>query len=433
MTLINAIALARLKARSSLSGSSYAVVAEYINQGQEQFAKEAHGLTKEGYVVLAPTFDTRTHFAIRVTITGGANALAATDVAITATDRDDTTGTIVAADLQTAIRAAGAASATVVWSTTAWTFTIDTIDGTRLQIASPSGVTYADAMGLLFNVASVDEEEAAAAYTSGIPEDCAVEADLPSDYLMMSGPVEWDGTPLAPAPFDVFASPGGPGTPSYWGVRGKKIRLSSSPSRQGILHIWYEYLPESFAAGYQECGLSGKQLPTASGLAATTQYYFKVNVDGGGAVEYDITTAADVTLDAVIDLMNDEVSDYALFSLVGGDLRCTSNTWGGASAIALTAGTTGTDLFATLTGWTAFDTAVASTGGYDINIDDEYAMGVVHYAAFNLAEDQWEEKVADRQYALYKQFVNDFTIKKANANTAIFPKTPTPRKPWVTI
>jgi hypothetical protein len=435
MTLTKAISLARRKARTTEFQASDSDVVDALNEGQKQFAKDGYGLIKEDYIALTPVFDTRTNFAIRVTITGGTNALAATDVAITGTNRDDTTGTIVAADLQGALRTAigVGANLTVVWSTTAWTFTIDTIDGTRIQLTSPSGITYVDAMGLLFNVSTVDETEATASYTSGIPEDVAVEADLPSDYLQMSGPVEWNGTPLKPAPFDVFASPGGASsTPLYYGVRGKKIRLSPSPNEQGMLHLWYEYLPTSFAAGYQECGLSGRQLDTATGLSATTAYSIKVNIDAGGVVEYNITTAADLTFDAVIDLLNAQLT-YAEFSLVEGDLRCSSTTLGGSSAIALSAGTTNTDLFATLTGWSAFDTAVAGTGGLNINIDDEYAMAVVHYAAFMLVEDQWEDKVADRQFSLYTKIVNDFTLKKANANTAIFPRPPSRREPLVTV
>ena len=50
--------------------------------------------------------------------------------------------------------------------------------------------------------------------------------------------------------------------------------------------------------------------------------------------EYDITTASDVTFLAVITLMNAEVAG-AYFHLVGGELRCTSETNGSTSTIAL--------------------------------------------------------------------------------------------------
>ena len=122
--------------------------------------------------------------------------------------------------------------------------------------------------------------------------------------------------------------------------------------------IYAKLCPAGVLSGYQECGLTGKTGSTATGLSTTTQYYFKITIDGGTVVEYDITTASDVTYDAVIALMNAEVTD-AEFSLEGGDLRCTTISTGNGSAILLAAGTTGTNLFATLTNFTDFEAAVA--------------------------------------------------------------------------
>jgi len=113
--------------------------------------------------------------------------------------------------------------------------------------------------------------------------------------------------------------------------------------------------------GYQECGLEDKALTTASGLATATQYYFKANIDGAGVVEEDFTTAADVTYAAVLALINATLAAGANFELINGDLRCTSDLAGSASTVALSAGTTGTDLFATLTDFTAFQTAVVGS------------------------------------------------------------------------
>ena len=56
----------------------------------------------------------------------------------------------------------------------------------------------------------------------------------------------------------------------------------------------------------------------------------------------------------------------ATAELVNGDLRFISDLTGSASTIALSAGTTGTDLFATLTGFTAFDEAVAGSLNTDM-------------------------------------------------------------------
>jgi len=249
-----------------------------------------------------------------------------------------------------------------------------------------------------------------------------VQTNLPSDYLELIPPVEWNNSPLSPAPFDLFASPGVAGTPIYYGIRNKKIRLYPYPVSQESFHIWYKYLPAEFSAGYQECGLTGKTLGAATGLAAVTQYYFKVSVSGDAAIEYDITTTADTTYDAVIDLINEAV-DGATASLIAGDLRFTSDDVGEDSAIALSAGTTGTDLFATLTGWTAFDAAVGDSGGANINLENEDAMAAVYYASSVIAEEMENTKMADRLYARYKKMVEHHIVRHANVSPKIFPKT----------
>ncbi len=123
-----------------------------------------------------------------------------------------------------------------------------------------------------------------------------------------------------------------------------------------------------YTYGYQELGLTGITNGATTGLTASTQYYFKVNVDGGGVTEYDITLDTDTTYLAVLALMNAEISG-ATFTLIGGDVRCTSDSTGSSSTIAMSAGTSGTDLFGAITGFTAFETAVA---GLSTNFIDDY-------------------------------------------------------------
>jgi len=149
----------------------------------------------------------------------------------------------------------------------------------------------------------------------------------------------------------------------------------------------------AWTQGYQECGLAGKAGGDPTGLAGVTQYYFKVNVDGAGVVEYNITTAADVTFTAVIALMNAAVAG-AVFGLSGGDLRCTSSTYGTGSSIALSAGTTGADLFGTLTGFVAFDAAVAGVTSeyfFKVNID---GAGLTEYSILVEADDTFTAVMA---------------------------------------
>lgn len=110
--------------------------------------------------------------------------------------------------------------------------------------------------------------------------------------------------------------------------------------------------------GYKECGLTGKTGTTETGLAGTTEYTFKIGIDGATATQKSITTASNTTFAGVIALLN-AATPGATWSIVSGDLRCTSDTDTTGSAISLAAPDTGTGLFATLTGFSALDAAVA--------------------------------------------------------------------------
>jgi hypothetical protein len=110
--------------------------------------------------------------------------------------------------------------------------------------------------------------------------------------------------------------------------------------------------------GYQECGLTGKVSENLTGLVATSQYYFKVAEDGGAVVEYNITTGTDLSFTSVIALLNTATTGVATWSLTGGNLRCTSDLTTVGAKILLTAGTTGDDMFAQLTGFTAVETEI---------------------------------------------------------------------------
>lgn len=422
MTVQECLDLARELSRTSSSGVSEVKALKRLNLAQEAFAKEVNCLVKEAYLTLSPKFDIYTHFAIRLTITGGTDALVATDIAICSTDAKDQTGTQVATALQTAIQAAGASNTTVTWSTTTWKFTITApTDTTSITIAEPSGITYASALDLLGLSA-----ETTTGYTicDNIPEDCTVEVDLPSDFLEILPSPEWNGDPLFPAPRNLFTSPETWGTPSHYAIEGRKMRLFPSPEEQKTLYIRYKYLPAAFSviSGYQDCGLSSKTLATATGLADTTKYYFKVTADGGEPVEYDITTATDTSYKGVIALLNTETSGVCTWSLVGGDLRCTSDDTTADSSIALAAGTTGTDLFATLTGFTAFDTAVASELGDDLNVDSEWGLCIAFYVAYLMALGNFEQQIAQNMYANFMKEISKHKIQHANNNPKIFPR-----------
>lgn len=429
MTLAEATERARRLSRTSASGASDTVVMGRINDAMNEFAKNVHGLVREGYLTLTPRFDLETNFAIRVTITGGTNAMTATDVAVCSAEAFDQTGTQVATALQATLRTAIGAGAnlTVTWSTTTWKFTVDAIDSTAIVIESPDGITYADATGLL----GLDDSGTTSIIGS-IPVAATAEVTLPTDYLGMVGEPTWDDTVLYRAPHDLFNSPLSIGTPQCYSIRGDRMRFSPSPSEQGICRIQYKYKPTAFTTvqGYQECGLTSKTNATATGLSASTQYYWKVSVDGAAIVEYSITTGADVTFAGVIALLNAALTTVT-WAIVGGDLRCTSNTQGSSSSISLSAGTTGTNLFATLTGFTALDTTVSVDSSTDLPIDDRWNEAIVYKAAHDLAEESFEYTTADRLFSQFKRICGEFVVHRANQNTDIFPTHTPPPLPRV--
>ena len=111
-----------------------------------------------------------------------------------------------------------------------------------------------------------------------------------------------------------------------------------------------------YNAGYQEVGLSGITPSTHSGLTASTTYYFKIAVDGGSAYEVAFATDAEnlnfggnngiiskiqAILDAQYYTEGNLYEKGVSLGIVGGDLRFTSHNRTRNSAIALTAGTSG--------------------------------------------------------------------------------------------
>lgn len=138
-----------------------------------------------------------------------------------------------------------------------------------------------------------------------------------------------------------------------------RMLVSTADPTRVIRHVTNTAL----AAGYQELGLTGKAGGDATGLSTPVTYNFKINLDGAGSVNKSITTAGTVTFTAVISLLNAAMTGGlagVVWSLTGGDVRCTSATTGLLSSIALAAGDT-SDLFAAITGC-ALETAVQGTG-----------------------------------------------------------------------
>ena len=114
-----------------------------------------------------------------------------------------------------------------------------------------------------------------------------------------------------------------------------------------------------YSSGYQEVGLSGITANTNSGLAANTAYYFTIDVDGSGSPKEVVFTTDSSNVNfggknGIISKIqqffdqNFYTEGSCLFEkkvtvgIVDGDIRFTSGSHLSTSAIALTAGTSGT-------------------------------------------------------------------------------------------
>lgn len=421
MTLAALRSQARRYARVDTTAADDGQVNLLIQDSVDKFARDVGGFPEDVNLAIAAAFDTETNFAIHLTITDDGTDEFDDDIVITSTAREDATGTTVASDLQAAIRAATSGTETVTWTNFYFTFTVPGIEGitTRVvTISAPTTSTYVDAAEILglSGTATVAVSENAV-ITGGFPPDCTQYVTLPSDAVSVER-VEWDYNELIQTSLEYVQSSEAQGDPTHYAVRGRRIYLVPSPDEQDRFEVWYRGLPASLVfSGYQECGLSGISDEKSTGLSTTTQYYYKVTINGE-QTEYDITTASDVTYSAVIALMNAQ-NTGATFSIVGGDLRCTSDAVTGVSTIALAAGTTGTDLFATLTGFSAFDTAVTGDTDVPSEIPEQYQEAVVWLTATYLAYEQFDYEIGDRCERRYLEIMRRYRQDYANYTTTI--------------
>lgn len=238
MTFGDVLTQARRYARVSTLAVPDADGFNLVNDAIVDFAHDAHGLPGEEYLDIKAEFDLRTEQAFRLTVTGGNNDIAATDIAATDSDLNNQTGAQVATKLQSQIQAAGATDVTVSWNDASLYFTITDPNATAIIIAEPSGGQYVDATDRLFGTTGTQD----GTWQSSIPEDSTIKADLPSDQVNIQH-VEWDKHTLQYADERMTLSPEHHGDPYAYYVRGTEIYLYPPPNSRELFYIRYRYVP----------------------------------------------------------------------------------------------------------------------------------------------------------------------------------------------
>lgn len=221
------------------------VTKQYINEGCKEFAKRVHGIATEAFLVLSPKFDLDQNFAINLTISGGNDAMAATDVPVASSTLTNATPTTVASHLASNVNAAvvaglGSGSVAVGWSASTWTFYMCP-SGTPTAISStePTDMRYVDANDWIWGGAL---SCATTTITGSIPLNCNVEQSLPAGFLEMEYAM-FGNTEIRPAPFDIFMKPYSIGRPEYYSIKNKLIRLEPVPDEQDYFKIFYSGFP----------------------------------------------------------------------------------------------------------------------------------------------------------------------------------------------
>ena len=221
----------------------------YLNEGCREFSKRVHGIAVESFIVLTPKFDLDQNFAINLTISGGDDAMVATDVPVASSTLTNSDPTTVAAHMASNINAAvvaglGSGSVAIGWESSNWTFYMSP-HGAPTEIISTEPVDrkYIDANNWIWGDAVT---KTGTTLTGAIPLNCNVEQSLPSGFLEMDY-VMFGDIELQPAPFDIFLKPYSIGDPQYYAVKNKLIRLEPVPQDQDYFKIFYSGFPADMA------------------------------------------------------------------------------------------------------------------------------------------------------------------------------------------
>jgi len=423
MTLTALEAQARRYARIDTTAASNDQMHTLVQSAVDKFARDVNGFPMDVHLPISAEFDTETYFAIHVTIVENGSQTVDADVPITSTQREDASGSTVASDLQTALRAMTGAAGTETVTWTKFYFTIDfkqgnTASGDSIELSAPDGVQYASALELLG--LSSGTTTGSTTVTGGFPEDCTRYVTMPTDAIKIER-VEWDGWELSQVGLEHVQSSESTGDPTHYAVRGRRIYLVPSPDRDDKLDVWFRGKPSNIDfKGYQELNIEDLTYETATGLSASTAYAFQVAVDGGFSSEYTITTGTDTSYNAVIALMNVQTDGISTAVITeNGKFRMKSDTSGAGSTVDLGAGVGQTDLFGALTGFSSFETAKSADISVPVEVPLDYEEALIWLTAMYLCREAFDNEQANICRAEYSDIMRKYRVDYANMNTVI--------------
>lgn len=239
--------LARTSPNAQTLSSTSDVTRMYINEGCREFAKRVHGVATESLLTLTPRFNIPTNYAVKFAVSGGVNEVASTNVYLTPTAHTAASGSGVASYLQAMLNTAvvaggGSGSLTLQWSASSWQFYVNAGTATTVYFGSPSDDARAIDGSLYVGLSGT---AATSTFTGDVPLDCTLESTLPAGFLEIQY-VEWDDAPLTRAPYSNFLSPQSQGTPQYYAIQNKKIRVNPTPTQQEKFLVRYKGMPDDF-------------------------------------------------------------------------------------------------------------------------------------------------------------------------------------------
>lgn len=273
------ITRARRLARTTSNTVSDEEVKNLINEGLREFGMNTQGLWSHELITLWPRFDFPgtsdpiDFYAFQLRCDHTSATIVVDNSVFMATGT--TVATLINLAITTDPVAVNFATATCYWDANAWRMAIEIPSSSFISVEAPtvSGpVYYEDVREYLFGAATATQ--ASDTFIGAFPQDMTLETELPTGFLSMEW-VLWDGVLLKPWPPKLFMSPQSYGTPAYYSIINKSIRVIPYPTEQKRFEVWFKKLPTEYGvvATATGSGSSSASSPLTQEFELAPMYY----------------------------------------------------------------------------------------------------------------------------------------------------------------